>query len=163
MRFKSKNLMNLVLMVISAIVIITALKWPLKAALFPLIIGIAAFGMSTAEFLLGTFEKEKEKGAKKEAAIDFSFSEDIDKTVALRRTLIIFAWILGFFLMVILFGFPITVPLFMFIYLKFQGREKWGISIILSALGWGCFYGLFVWLLDTPFEEGLLQKLLGIG
>ena len=163
MRFKSKSSMSLGLMVTAAIVLISASKWPLKAALFPLIIGIAAFGMSTAEFLLSTFEKEKKEGAKKEAAIDFSFSEDIDKTVALRRTLIIFAWVFGFFLMVILLGFPITVPLFVFIYMKFQGREKWGISIILSAFACGSFYGLFVWLLDTPFEEGLVQKLLGIG
>lgn len=163
MRFKSNNVMSLGLMVIAAYVLITALKWPLKASLFPLIIGIAAFCMSMAEFLLDIYEKEKKKVAKKEAAIDFTFSEDIDKTVALRRTLIIFAWIFGFFFMVILIGFPITVPLYVFIYVKFQGREKWGISIILAALGWGCFYGLFVWLLDTPFGEGLLQKLLGIG
>jgi hypothetical protein len=32
----------------------------------------------------------------------------------MRRTLVTFAWIIGFFLLIVLLGFPITVLLFLF-------------------------------------------------
>lgn len=163
-RFSGKNLMNLCMMVASAGVIITALKWPLKTALFPLVISISVFIMATIEFLLSLFGKEEI--GKKGAAVDFSLSEDIDKPLALRRTLTIFSWIVGFFLLIIFFGFSIGVALFVFFYIKLQGREKWGISIIMTVLSWFFFWGLFVWLLDTPLMEGwvfIWLRMIGIG
>ncbi len=142
------------MIVISAWVIISAIKWPLKTALFPLVISISVFLMTTAELLLSLFGKEE--GAKKGAAIDFKFSEDTDKTVVLRRTLTIFSWIVGFFFLINIFGFSIAVALFVFLYMKIKGREKWGISIIMTFCSWFFFWGLFIWLLDTPMMEGWL-------
>ena len=77
--------MNLCLIGVSTGVIISAIKWPLKTALFPLVISISVLLMTTAELLMSLFGKEE--GAKKGAAIDFKFSEDIDKTIVLRRTI----------------------------------------------------------------------------
>jgi len=59
----------------------------------------------------------------------------------------------GFFLLILFLGFTISVPLFTFLYLKLHGKEGWGMSIGLSASALACFYGLFVWLLSTPFPE----------
>jgi len=153
-RFNGKNLMNLCLIGVSTGVIISAIKWPLKTALFPLVISISVLLMTTAELLMSLFGKEE--GAKKGAAIDFKFSEDIDKTIVLRRTLTIFSWIVGFFFLIVIFGFSIGVALFVFLYLKIQGREKWGISIIMTFASWFFFWGLFIWLLNTPMMEGWL-------
>jgi hypothetical protein len=152
------------MIVISAWVGSTALKWPLKTALFPLVISISLFLMTTAELLLSLFGKEEV--AKKGVAIDFKFSEDIDKKVVLRRTITIFSWVVGFFFLINLFGFPIAVALFVFLYLKIKGREKWGISIIMTFASWFFFWGLFIWLLNTPMMEGWIFEWLravGIG
>jgi hypothetical protein len=150
------------MIMISAWVIISAIKWPLKTALFPLVISISVFLMTTAELLLSLFGKEE--GAKKGAAIDFKFSEDTDKTVVLRRTLTIFSWIVGFFFLINIFGFSIAVALFVFLYMKIKGRERWGISIIMTFGSWFFFWGLFIWLLDTPMMEGwIFQWLRAIG
>jgi putative tricarboxylic transport membrane protein len=73
---------------------------------------------------------------------------------------------MGFFLLILLLGFPISVPLFTFLYLKLHGKEGWGMSLGLSASALACFYGLFVWLLHIPFPEGWVQKglrAIGIG
>ena len=152
MRYSGAHLMSLCLMVISAGVVITALKWPFRAALFPVIIGISVFFMAIAELLLNLFGKNEM--VVKEAAVDFSLSEGMDKALEIRRTLVIFAWIVGFFGLIIFFGFTIAVPLFVFLYLKLQGKEGWGISLIFSVSAWVFFYGLFIWLLNTPFQEG---------
>ena len=86
--------------------------------------------------------------------------------MAARRTLVAFAWIVGFFLLILFFGFPIAVILFVFLYLKFQGRENWSVTIAMTLISAVFFWGLFVWLLDTYLQEGLLQRglrLIGIG
>jgi len=156
--------MSLSMTVISAWVAITALRWPLKTALFPLVISIAVFLMTSVELLLSLFGKEEV--AKKGAAVDFSFSEVVDKKVTFRRTLTIFSWIIGFFFMIVFFGFSIGVALFVFLYLKIQGKEKWGISIIMTLGSWFFFWGLFIWLLNTPMMEGWIfewLRAIGIG
>jgi hypothetical protein len=160
MKFKGRTWMSLFLAAISAGVVITALKWPFKTALFPVIIGTPVFLMALLDLLVNV-SGGKDR-ATKHATFDFKLSEDVDPAVALRRTLVTFAWIIGFFLLILFLGFPIAVPLLVFSYLKFQGKEGWGISLGLTVLTWGFFYGLFVWLLHVPFSEGYLLRGMGL-
>ncbi len=153
-RFSGKYVMNLVMVIISIGVVISAFNWPLKTALFPFILGGCGFILAVVELLLSLFGSEEPR--KKQAAVDFKLSENIDKNLALSRTLLITVWIFIFFLLIFLLGFPIAVPLFVFAYLKIRGRERWGITIAMTALCWFFFNGLFVWLLRTPFEDGYL-------
>jgi len=155
-KVSSKNLMNLSLMAIAVWVVITAVKWPFKTAFFPVMIGIFLFVGGTADLLLSLFGKEK--AGKKQAAIDFQLSEDVDPKVATRRTLIAFAWVLGFFVLILLVGFTLSVPLLVFLFLKFQSREKWGLTLFLTVSSLIFFFGLFVWMLNIPFAEGWIVE-----
>lgn len=164
MRYSGKHLISPCLMAIAVGVIITAMEWPFKTALFPLIVSIFILFGAMAEFLLNLFGSEEI--ASKQGAVDFQLSEDIDQALATRRTLLAFAWIIGFFLLIILLGFPIAVPLMVFLFLKVQAKEKWGISLLLTGLALVFFFGLFGWLLNTPFSEGWIfegLKMLGLG
>ncbi len=164
MKHLAETLASFCLMVIALGVVLTSLKWPLRSALFPVVIGGLVFFMSTTDLLLHLFSKQY---VKKEAkAMDFQLSDDMDSTVIIRRTVSIFLWILAFFFLIFLVGFPLAVLIFFFIFLKFQGKEKWRICLVLTALAYGSFYGLFVWLLHIPFFEGWIQRWLravGIG
>lgn len=163
MRWTGRNLMSLGLMVITAWVVIAATKWPFSTALFPVIIGALVFFLATADFLLGWFEKgktvEKPSGGERhspEAAVEPLMGE----------VLLAFSWAVGFLLLILLLGFPIAVPLFVFVFLKFHGREGWRMSLGLTALAFAAFYGLFVRVCDIPFLEGWIQnglRALGIG
>ena len=154
--------MSLCMMVIAAGVVVTALNWPFRAALFPVIVGISVFFMAMAELLLNLFCK-KDIG-ERESTMDFKLSEDIDQALETRRTLLTSMWIMGFFLMILFFGFPIAVPLWFFLHLRIQAKEGWIISLVVTASTWVFFYGLFVWLLDIPFMEGwVLRGLRSIG
>ena len=154
-RYSGKVVMFFCLVVIAIWVVISALKWPMKTAIFPIIIGSVVFLLAVTELCFTLFEK---KGTEKTETMDFQLSKDIDQALANRRTLSIFAWIIGFFFLILLLGVPIALPLFMFLYLKLSGKEGWRISIGLTAVVWVCFYFLFIWFLRTQFLSGWIQQ-----
>lgn len=156
MRDKGKLLMSLGLMAVAAGVIVTAASWPFRTALFPVSVGVFLFLGATADFLLNLFGKKET--ASGQGAVDFQLSEDIDPAFARRRTLLAFAWIIGFFWIILFFGFPIAIPLMVFLFLKVQAREGWGISLLLTGLALGFFLGLFVWVLNIPFPAGWIVE-----
>jgi hypothetical protein len=164
MRLSGKLLMSLCFMVIGVVVMITAMEWPFRTALFPLIVSIFLFLGALADFLLNLFGSKKV--VSKQGAVDFQLSEDIDPALATRRTIVAFSWIIGFFLLILVFGFVIAVPVMVFIFLKVQAKERWGISLLLTGSAMVFFLGLFVWLLNIPFPEGWVfegLKMLGLG
>jgi hypothetical protein len=148
--------MSLAIMFAAVGIIISAVRWPFRAALFPMVVGIPLFILSTTQFVKSAFLGGK--GHIKEATVDFKLSEMEDKALETKRTINILLWILGFFFMVLLIGFPIAVALFMFLYMKLHGKEKWGTSLILTFVAWAAFYGLFVKFCDIPFMEGWVQR-----
>jgi hypothetical protein len=141
-------------MIVSGYGVIAATAWPWKAALFPLVIGIPLFCLAASEALWTLFGSPPASGEAK----DFQLS--IGKNTG-RRTLVATGWILGFFAAIVLLGFPIAVPLFVFLFLKLQGREGWVLSIVMTAAVWGVFYGLFDLLLHLPFPAGWLVSWFG--
>ncbi len=162
-RFSGRAVMSLILTVISVVVVLLATKWPWKAALFPVTIGIAVFILSVIALIL--ILAGKGDSGKKEA-FEFQLSSEVDAETATRRTIVAFGWIIGFFLFIYIFGFPIAVILFVFLYLKFQGKEGWGVVITMTLVSALFFWGLFVWILDTILPEGLAfqgLRMLGIG
>jgi hypothetical protein len=164
-KFNGEHFMALIFAAISIGVIATALKWPFKTALFPVIIGGCGLVLSLSELTLSVYETTGgRKKKKRQEAMDFKLSEDLDPAVAIRRTLIAFSWIIGFFFMILLFGFNIGIALFVFLYVKFHGRERWAVTIPMTVGSWFFFWGLFVWLLDTPMPDGwVFQGLHAIG
>ena len=141
----------LLVMLASGYGIWAATAWPWKAALFPLVIGVPLFAMALAEALwvvLGSTEQPAE-------------GMELAAQAPGRAVLVGGAWMLAFFVAIILLGFPIAVPLFVLLYLKLQGGEGWVISIVITAAVFGVFYGLFDALLHLPFPAGLLFSWLG--
>jgi hypothetical protein len=153
-KFSGKAFMSLNLMVIGAWITITALKWPIKTALFPVVVGVSTFSMALVDSCLYLFGKEENDQETNRS--DFDLSEDIVR----RRTLSICFWILSFFLLIVLLGFPVAIPIFFIFYFKLSGKERWGTCLGLTAVTCGAFYVIFIWLFHFPFPQGWIQKLL---
>ena len=135
--------------------VFAASAWPWKAALFPLAIGIPMFCLAATELLwalLGAPEKSAEV-----AELELTTGG-----AAGRRVLVAAGWMLGFFAAIALLGFPLAVPLFVFLYLRLQGGEGWTVCIVATAAVFGVFYGLFDALLHLPFPAGWLWERLGM-
>src|SRR5262245_57594505 len=118
--------------------VFAAYGWPKKAALFPLAIGIPLFVLALIEPVWA-----------------FRGKEGIEESLP-RGSARPWAWMVGFLALIVLLGFPIAVAAFLLVYLKVQAKEGWLFSIVLTALVWGAFHGLFDMMLHLPFPAGWL-------
>jgi hypothetical protein len=141
-RLSGGALFSFGLAVVAAYAVLAALRWPTKAALFPLAMGIPLLALALVQTIL-ELRRPPEPGVPPGPQ---------------RRAYAVFAWMGGFIVLVLLCGFPMAVPIFVFLYLVMQSREKTGLSIVLAAAAWGAFYLLFLRLLHFPFEDGLIKS-----
>jgi hypothetical protein len=153
----ASRILGVAVMLAAGAAVVIAMDWPFKAKLFPIAIGVPVFCMAAAEVLWGLLRPEARVGT-----MDFRLSEHLPGKLAARRSGIAIGWMLGFLAGIVLVGFPIAVPLVVFLYAKLQGREPWGLSLGLALGVWGLFYGVFDRLLHLPFPAGWIQTWLGV-
>jgi Tripartite tricarboxylate transporter TctB family len=147
------------LILVSGYAIFAASRWSFKTGFFPLAVAIPLLALTLIHFYLVLFgAPETGKGP----AVEAEFSNEVSPEVAWRRVITMFSWMAGFILLVYLVGFSVTVPLFLFFYLKIQSEVSWTKSIVLTAITWGLFYGLFQRLVRIQFEAGAIQGWLAI-
>lgn len=115
---------------------------------------IAALNLSLE--LMSGYGKRSMSGA----SVDVQSRQGTDNALLRRRTMIIFLWILGFLMGIWLLGFSLSIPLFVFLYLKVYSKEEWMLALLLAGAAWLLFFGLFDRLLHLPFPEGILFTLL---
>ena len=142
MRLSGPVVFGASLAVVAAYAVYAALRWPPKAALFPLVMGIPLLVLTLAQVIL-------ELRAPPVPA---------EAPNAGRRVLMVFAWMIGFVALVLLGGFAAAVPIFVFLYLRLDSREGWVLSGALAAAAWGFFHLVFQRLLHFPFEAGLITE-----
>ena len=147
------------LIAIAAYAIFAATGWSFKTKLFPLAVSIPLITLLVIQLLLMIGGKEQ---TGESATMDIDFSIEVPAEVARRRVFGIFGWIVAFIALVYLLGFPLTVPLFIFLYLKFQSNIGWLSTIAITVVTWGCFYLLFQSLVHIQFEAGVIQTWLGM-
>jgi len=151
MKLGGKAVMILGLVVIAVSILISARTWPPQSALFPTVISFFCPGDGLRVLAcLPVWKEERWRsrshgretaGERRSGSVQSA--TDLHLPLAYR-----------FFILIVLFGFPITIPLFMFLYLKVEGKEGWVTTLELTVGVWACFYFLFIWLLKTPFPEG---------
>lgn len=159
MKSKGNIYFSSFLILIAGYVIFTASRWSFKTGFFPLAIAIPLLILALVQLYVELYgAPEVSKGP----AVEAEFSTEVAPEIARRRAVTIFSWIAIFIFFVYLIGFPLTVPLFILFYLKFQSDAGWTHSIALTAITWGCFYMLFQRLVHIQFEPGALQIWLGL-
>ncbi len=161
MKITPAALFSLCAFVFFCVFVYLARDWRLQARLFPWAIGIPMVILAFVQVILD-LKGVKAKQSADATPMDFQFTKDVDPVTAKKRAIVMFSWLVGFFALIVLLGFPIAIPLMMFAYLKFQGGEPWVLSISLTLIAWIFFYGLFVKLLTLPFPEGMVITWLGL-
>lgn len=156
---KGRVLFCIFLIGVAAYAIYAAAGWSFKTGFFPLAVSIPLLVLAVIQLLQEIYGRGD---SARSAAVDLEFSSDVPEDIARRRVLTTFAWIAGFIFSVYLIGFPLTVPLFMFSYLKFQSEVAWARALTLTALTWLCFHGLFERVVRIQFEAGAIQTWLGM-
>ena len=148
-RFNPRTFITLFFLGTGIYAVIAAKDWPDSARLFPWLAGFGLIAVSVIQLAIDI----REPAGKVIRVMDFEFASGIDPKVARLRMANIVAWLLGFVLSIWLFGFHAAIPLMLFSYLKFQGREGWILSTVLTAITYVLFWGIFEKLLHLPFPQ----------
>lgn len=157
MRFRSRMLFTLFAVAVFTYVAFAARNWPPGSRLFPWAVAIPMALLSLVQlgvelYRSGTHADRDEKPYTGDLQVDWN----VDTSVVRRNAANFFAWLLGLVLAVWLIGFFFSVPLFTFLYLKVQAREKWLLSLALSASTLVFLVGVFELILHVPWPQPLL-------
>jgi hypothetical protein len=144
------------LLVVVGVAVWEARGWETRARLFPWAIGFPLMGLLIS--LLIVQISRQLRGGRKAAPQATDEAEASDEG-ARGRALAITGWLLGFLAAIWILGFPIGGPLATFAYLKLGAREKWPISLAISA-GTALFFVIMINGLHTPFPPGTLFAIL---
>ena len=123
----------------------------LKSKLLPLILSCIIFVLTTVQLIreiLASRQAGSEKGP-----IDNDIGEEAQSS--LRQNVVIFSWLTGMALSIYLFGFLVSIPLFVFSFLKSNGYG-WLISAAHAAAAVIVMYVLFIWALQAELYPGII-------
>ena len=133
-----------------------------SAATFPRAILIPAIGLAAIAVFREITAKQSAGSLSADIAaapveVELELEEEIqlEPAVERKRTIIIIAWIVGFFIGIWLIGWMVTVPLAIVVFIKVAGRESWLVAIAAGVLGWVLFDGVFDARLNIPLSEKL--------
>jgi putative tricarboxylic transport membrane protein len=147
---------------LSIVVILAAALWEsrsfgFRAGLFPWALGIPVLALSSLLLVLQLAGRESQP------AMGLTGPEPgIPAPEAARRTAVILAWIVGYLIAIWLLGFTLGGALCTFLSLKVGSRERWPVTLAMTA-GMAAFIEiLFVRTLHVPFPPGQLLVWLGV-
>ena len=169
MRIRPQTVFSFLVLLFFALVIWGAKDWPVKAQLYPWVIGIPMLALAAFHLVMDLREGTGRSASRSTSAVapadtpaDIQFTREVDFATARRRTVDIFSWIFGFLLTCWLVGLSVTIPPFVFLYLKVKSGEGWTLSLALTGAVWLLYWGLFDRLLRLPFPEGRVYLWLGL-
>jgi len=142
-----------------AFAIASSQDWPLGTRLFAQSIAVPGLILSVLNFTQEMLRFAS--GEPLSASFDVPMEKTIPAPVLRYRTLNVFGWILGLFLMIWLINFKFSIPLFTFLYLKFEARERFLSSFLLAGLMIALIIGIFDFVVHVPWPKGLVERWLG--
>jgi hypothetical protein len=146
-------LFTLFIGVVMASALWVARDWPVRASIGVLFLGGIGVVLALWQFILDA----KRSDANQQRS---QFEMPTMAAESKWGNVEIWSWIIGFYLLIVLVGFPFAVPLYVLGYSKFYGAG-WLLGISLSAIAWGFVYGVFEKILHVPWPEPLLWSLFG--
>ena len=166
-RFSWYNLFPAFLLVLFATMLTEAADWNPLARIIPLIVGASAIlfcalALANEIFKRGTVKLES-LDEKARAQVQEKIHMDIKSNIShlpaktlLTRGTIFFGWMVGFLASMATIGIIPTVPLFVTLFMRVEGREPWRIVLPMAAFMCVFVYFLFDQLLAIPWPPSLL-------
>ena len=130
--------------------------WQIQARMFPWVIGIPGLVMCVMQLFGDFFRRGDASEQGFHGAMDLPVDRSVPVAVVVKRAVNSFGWVLGLFATIWIIGFVVAVPLFIFLYLTFQAREKLWISSAYCVGMLAFIVGVFHLILNAPWPEGLL-------
>jgi Tripartite tricarboxylate transporter TctB family len=156
---RSSLVMGVIMLAIFAVLVAVASGYPADARFMPFVVGVPAIGLCLLQIVLdarrrprpaeaaparGSFAVAEETVSRMAGhKVEFDVAReqlpgaqavpDLLPREMVRRELAMWAWFLGFVAGVLLFGFWISIPVFLVAFLRVQAKAKWRLALVLGV------------------------------
>jgi len=132
--------------------------WPLKASMFPMMIGITGALFSVWIILTAVIRLRALTAGKENKKMETSLiaSETATQTISTKSEVVMMLWLLGFLLLILIFGFWVAIAAFTALFMPVFGRENWKLVTTYTAGIWLGIYLVFAVGMKVPLYPGLL-------
>ncbi len=159
-RIHASSIFSLGIFSVFAVAILTAYEWGAQARLFPWVIAIPGLLLSCWQFAMDSFYRGESYQAQDAPGImDLPVDRSVPLSVVWWRAARAASWILGLFVGVWLFGFILSTPVFVLLYLKMEARERLGASLAVAASMFLFIITVFHLILNVPWPQGVFPQL----
>lgn len=160
-----------VLLVVSVAAFLMALQYSNRGKAFPLIVLACLFVMLILKLLAifspkvaervdihGIDLPDQERKPDESPAAAEQTRPNGKHPAKWQRELMMILWLSLLLVLIFTLGLLYMVPVFLFLFLKLQGRHSWFVSATCSVLLFALVYGLFGVMLSLDFPQGLLLQ-----
>ena len=146
MLLSARGWFTLVMLAIFIAMVAIAWGYPPDARFLPLVIGIPGIVLSIGQLALDVRGEEEKAAA------------EPPRAPVVRREAAMFGSFFALVAGVVLFGFWLTIPAFIFVFLVLHERERAWFALLLAGAGTAVFYLIFERMMSIGVHEGLLTR-----
>lgn len=186
MPVNSNILWTLVMLSIFVVMVAIASGYPPTARFLPFVIGIPGIVLTMLQLVIDIRDSRKvtEEGPKDTRSDLEKLQEEVSKRVGgdieidiaqetlqvvaadrtdpstsrIHREMVFFGFFIGLVAGVLLFGFWLTIPVFLVIFLRLHERENWRFVLTLTGAAWLILYVIFDRLLSIILHPGFITE-----
>ncbi|MFQ0815171.1 hypothetical protein AVM02_10480 [Brucella anthropi] len=170
-RFTFSTWLTVVMLLFFAVAITLAMGYPAKARMMPLIVAIPGVALCLIQLAVDLLSSPKSTfhGAPR-AGLDHPVGVDVAVPAVeelpefgphtVRQELVMWAFFVAFIVCILLFGYYVSVPALLLIFLRQQARVSWRLAISLAVGATLVLYLAFAMLLHIQLHPGFLTPLL---
>ena len=162
MSVDGKVMMSLVMLAIFVGMVGMAMTYPPETRLLPLVIGIPGILLTLTQVgvEIADLRRKTESATGAEAAeLDIDAEETAPAAATIKSEIVLLAYLAALAGAILLFGFWLTIPVFVIVFLRFHERESWRLTLSLALGAWVTLYLIFDRLLEILVHRGFVIDL----
>jgi putative tricarboxylic transport membrane protein len=145
---------TLLLIIVVAVALYASREWNATTALFPRAVGFPMLALLVAVLVMDIRKgRSRKESGKTEGGGDGKFSK------ATKLSLLYLAWLAGFVVLAWAIGLLYSIPIYVFVYMKIQGRINW-LQCGVFAVAATVFVYIFGYMFQMAWPEGALLSIL---
>jgi hypothetical protein len=147
---------TLLLIIAVAVALYASRNWNATTALFP-----RAVGYPMLALLVAVLAMDIKKGRRRKEKGETDRDGDRKFVTATGLTLLYLAWLAGFIVLAWAIGLLYSIPIYIFTYMKIQGRISWlycGVYAVAATV----FVFIFGYMFQMAWPDGAILSMLGL-
>ena len=157
--------LSLFFVAVIAVWVVTAARFDWDTRLFPWAVGLPALALGLRQLVVdwrgSSVNAEQGEQARYAGVLDIAVDRSITPEVMTRHTVRTISWILGFACSIWFLGFPISIPLFVFLYLICEAQAGKTAALVSAGLTFLFIWVIFDTMMHLAWPDAALFELLG--